>query len=201
MSTKIIVVEAVEPTCQKTGLTEGMKCTLCGTMVVPQAIAQKIDCIESDWTIDKEATKTEDGKRHKECSMCGKPMGEEIIPATGSIGLNYDIFTISNGLVFCSVGLSSSDDPDVVILSTYRGVPVNIIRVGAFRYCTSITSVRIPNSVNNINEEAFYGCTSLETIIFEGTVDEWNAISFGDDWKYGVPAKEVICSDGTVTLE
>ena len=35
---KIVVVEAVAPTCQKTGLTEGKKCTNCGTMVLPQSI-------------------------------------------------------------------------------------------------------------------------------------------------------------------
>jgi hypothetical protein len=29
---------------------------------------------------------------------------------------------------------------------------------------------------------------------------EWNAIEFDDDWNYGVPATEVICSDGVVSL-
>ena len=37
----------------------------------------------------------------------------------------------------------------------------------AFRNCTSLTRLRIPASVNEIEEEAFSGCTNLEEIVFE----------------------------------
>ena len=37
----------------------------------------------------------------------------------------------------------------------------------AFRNCTSLTRLRIPASVNEIEEEAFSGCTNLEEVVFE----------------------------------
>jgi hypothetical protein len=37
----------------------------------------------------------------------------------------------------------------------------------AFRNCISLTRLRIPASVNKIEEEAFSGCTNLEKVIFE----------------------------------
>jgi hypothetical protein len=37
----------------------------------------------------------------------------------------------------------------------------------AFRNCTSLTRLRIPASVNEIEEEAFSGCTNLEEVVFD----------------------------------
>ena len=39
-----------------------------------------------------------------------------------------------------------------------------VIAGGAFRYCSSLTSVTIPNSVTSIGEEAFDGCESLTSV-------------------------------------
>jgi hypothetical protein len=55
--------------------------------------------------------------------------------------------------------------------------------------------------VTYIGARAFYECSSLTSITFEGTVVEWNAISKSDSWNDQVPATEVICSDGTVSLK
>lgn len=38
---------------------------------------------ESDWIVDKAATETEEGARHKECTVCGKVLKTETIPANG----------------------------------------------------------------------------------------------------------------------
>ena len=37
-----------------------------------------------DWIIDRPATATQDGTRHKECTVCGYRMASETIPATGT---------------------------------------------------------------------------------------------------------------------
>ena len=65
---------------------------------------------------------------------------------------------------------------------------------------TDLTSIVIPDSVTHIGKEAFLGCTGLTSITFEGTVDKWKAVVKGTDWNINVPATEVICSDGTASL-
>ena len=71
---------------------------------------------------------------------------------------------------------------------------------GAFAGCTGLTSVTIPDSVTSIGSFAFSGCTGLTSITFNGTIAQWNAISNGYDWKLNVPATQVVCKDGTVSI-
>jgi hypothetical protein len=71
---------------------------------------------------------------------------------------------------------------------------------GAFEGCSSLTSVTIGNSVTSIGGYAFYYCSGLNSITYEGTQEQWNAVSKGNNWKYEVPATYVQCSDGQVEL-
>ena len=77
---------------------------------------------------------------------------------------------------------------------------VTSIDVAAFENCTGLTSVTIPDSVMSIGSFAFSGCTGLTSITFNGTIAQWNAISEGYDWKLNVPATQVVCKDGTVSI-
>lgn len=63
-----------------------------------------------------------------------------------------------------------------------------------------LTIITIPNSVVYIGESAFEDCTSLSKIVFEGTKAQWNDIAKANNWNLNVPATEVACTDGTVTL-
>ena len=97
---------------------------------------------------------------------------------------------------------NSKYQSSIVFPETYQGGTVVGIDNQAFwTHYTVLESVTIPKTVTMIGYQAFSGCTSLTTIKFEGTVEQWNAIEKGWDWNYRVPATEVICSDGTVTLE
>jgi len=69
-----------------------------------------------------------------------------------------------------------------------------------FAYCINLMSITIPNSVTKIGLGAFEECYSLASITFEGTIEQWNSISKGADWHNGVPATQVVCSDGVVEL-
>jgi len=52
---------------------------------------------------------------------------------------------------------------------------------GAFRNCTSLTSITIPNSVTEIERRAFYGCISLTSVTFQGTTNNfWYDVFHGD---------------------
>ena len=81
-------------------------------------------------------------------------------------------------------------------------IPDSVTNIGSFAFlsCTGLTSVTIGNSVTSIGYSAFRGCTGLTNIKFNGTIAQWNAIEKGSNWKYNAPATEVVCTDGTVSI-
>lgn len=159
--TKIAKVPAVEPDCQNTGLTEGMICNLCGTMVLPQTIIETIDCIEGEWIIDKEASKTEDGKRHTECTMCKQIIQEQILGG-GSQNLWFSL--LDDG-TYELRDIGTCKDTEIIIPSYHNGKQVTRIKVSAFQNNTKIVSVIIPSTVTSIGTHAFRGCTALTDVI------------------------------------
>ena len=70
-------------------------------------------------------------------------------------------FTTNNG----EVTITGYTGPGgaVIIPSTVNGYPVTIIGRSAFLYCSSVTNMTIPNTVNNIDDQAFTasGLTSI----------------------------------------
>ena len=74
-------------------------------------------------------------------------------------------------------------------------------------YCCSVygnmdlKTVVLPKTLTFIGEEAFMGCINLQTIIYEGTMEEWKLVELDRDWNHGVPAQYVQCSDGLVAIE
>ncbi len=59
---------------------------------------------------------------------------------------------------------------DLVILSEYDGVKVTSIGAYAFRGCTSLTSITIPDSVTSIGNGAFEYCRSLTSVTIPNSV-------------------------------
>ena len=81
-------------------------------------------------------------------------------------------------------------------------IPNSVTSIGAdsFVGCSSLTSIIIPGGVTLIDNHAFNNCSSLTSITFEGTIEQWNAITKGSNWNRNVPATYVQCSDGQVAL-
>ena len=72
------VFDVVSPTCTKQGYTE-YACTYCGTHF-NRTYVEPLGHEESEWIIDKEATYSSKGKRHKVCDRCGEITVSETIP-------------------------------------------------------------------------------------------------------------------------
>lgn len=67
-----------------------------------------------------------------------------------------------------SMAISSYDGGggEVVVDDSYYGMKVTVIDEGAFKDCSTITSVVLPDTVTEIREEAFAGCFSLRSVSF-----------------------------------
>ena len=76
-----------------------------------------------------------------------------------SVGLKYLEYDLSY-----LVSIGECTDTDIIIPHMYNNLPVTTINYNAFKDCTSLTSVKIPDSVTSIGAYAFYNCTSLTSI-------------------------------------
>ena len=84
----------------------------------------------------------------------------------GTAGLTYELS--SDGESYYVSAYSGSDTEVIIPSTTYEGLPVTGIKASAFVNKSSITKVVMPESVTTIGKEAFYQCTSLETVIMPG---------------------------------
>ena len=84
---------------------------------------------------------------------------------------------------------------------TSVAVPQSVTYIGesAFFFCNDLTSAMIPSSVTTIGGNAFYFCSKLNSIDYNGTVSQWNAIEKGEDWDLGTDDYVVHCTDGEIS--
>ena len=109
-----------------------------------------------------------------------------------------------NGLVYAGkVAYEYKGDMQIITSITSIVLKEGTLGIAdsAFYGCSGLKSVTIPDSVKSIGSYAFYGCKGLKSIKFNGTTEQWNAISKGNGWKYNAPSDcKVICTDGTISI-
>ena len=54
---------------------------------------------------------------------------------------------------------------------------VTKIAANAFRYCTALRTITLPAALTSVGNGAFTGCSALESVFYDGTEEQWNAIS------------------------
>lgn len=170
---------ATESTCTEAGLTQGVKCTLCGETVVAQETLPLKDHVSSDWIIDEDATTEKEGLKHIECLICGTTTLQSIIPMRlpESMGLEYTLNSDKNS--YSVTGIGTCTDTRIVIPETYDGKPVTVLAKEAFYGNSSIKSVYISDSITTIENIAISKCSSLEYIWIGASVNTLGENLFG----------------------
>ena len=76
-------------------------------------------------------------------------------------------------------------------------IPNNVVSIGygAFNKSKNLHTITIPVSVKSMDAYAFYSCKSLSTIIYEGTVEQWQQIVKHKKWSKGIGSFVVECVD------
>ena len=159
------------------------------------------------WVVDKEATETAEGAKHKECTVCKKVLETAKIPATGNththsgvyVGMTYtagnliyqitsiDTATVGQSKVIGVVAakknkITKVTIPDRADCKEYR---LNVTTIGnnAFAGCKALEKLTIGNKVTVIGKNAFKDCSKLETVVIGKAVKTINSKAFIGDNK------------------
>ncbi|MBP3592269.1 MAG: leucine-rich repeat domain-containing protein [Clostridia bacterium] len=97
----------------------------------------------------------------------GNSSGEGAPEKTPTEGVIYEL---SDDSTYAIVSGYEGASTDVIIASTYQGVPVTEIGYRAFKDRTQLASIHIPDSVTCINTSAFQNCTALTSINIPSSV-------------------------------
>lgn len=126
--------EAVEPTCQKTGLTEGSHCSRCKAILVAQKTVSTVEHMYVDGS----------------CKWC------DLATLTFKVDKMNKFATCTGFFGFFA--------RRVVIPDEYEGYPVKVIGENAFSGCYEMYSLEIGSNVETIEEGAFAACHHLAEI-------------------------------------
>ncbi len=97
----------------------------------------------------------------------------------------YIVTSAENKTVEVTQSDNHSYSGDIVIPPsvTYMGITYTVTKIGdnAFRECTALTSVTIPDGVTSIGGNAFEGCTNLTTVAMPDNIITFNGFfTFGE---------------------
>lgn len=162
---------------------------------------EKSNCAEhtfGDWIVDEDATFTQEGSKHRKCSVCYHYQ-YETVPILSSEGLSFTLN--EDGESYSFSGLGTCTDNIIYIPSMYEGKPVTEIAKGPYSVDNnqaeaSVKRIIMPNTITKINKYAFKAYTNLEHVTFSN-----NLSSIGEDaFSSGSKFKSLILPGSLISI-
>lgn len=102
---------------------------------------------------------------------------------------NCLIHVAQKTVILCCKNSTIPFDYDVTTIGSY-----------AFSGCSGMKSVSIPVNIKTIESHAFYNCNELQSILYNGSEQQWNEISKDTDWLVNTNISSIICNDSIIEL-
>lgn len=153
-------------------------------------------------------TETKTGKIRYICSYC-KNTGYNTIPMV----VPTETLEYINNEDNLSVTLKGHnletfiDESSYIIPSVYNDLPVtkieNLFYVRAFitLHHVEIDFLYIPRSIKSFGANCFNDIRRINLFVYEGTLEEWNAIEKGENWDTGLYNQKLYCRDETIWIK
>ncbi len=164
------VIPGYPATLTEPGLTDGMKCSVCGEILVAQEEIPALTEISGTcgenltWTLTNEGVLTISGE-----------------------GAMYNFTVIVDLLPLHTVPMNEETTQpapwsDYTILIAKVVVEDGVTSIGdnAFAACENLAEIEIPETVTTIGDNVFTGCEALETVTYTGTEEQWAEITRGE---------------------
>ena len=157
-----VIDKAVAPTCTEAGATEGKHCSTCSTVFVAQEV------------LEAKGHKNDDN--NSICDNCDHlfpglyDSNDKLLASWDELANRYYMDVECNYDFYTSRNYNTSP---YYVLTNNKGLEnakklvigeIKTIGNYAFFWCSSLTSINIPDSVTSIGEYAFSGCSSLTSI-------------------------------------
>lgn len=205
-------VPATKATCLTDGNTEFWVCSDCGKYFADAKAREELE--ESDWLLPATGHSYSekwsfDETYHWHASACehmaltaDKAEHNFIDGVCSECGYSQ---TYSQGIIFSWInqsyvvtGLESWATPTTLVIpSTYNELPVTAIWDNAFAENTDIEEVVIPDSIEQINSEAFSGCVNLRKVHLQSGLVKIRSSAFADC----LSLTEIVIPDSVISID
>ena len=119
------------------------------------------------------------------------------------VDMDNPMFSSIDGDLYSNIGTIlvnyACGKPDISFSIPYG---VTQIGKGSFSGCLNLHIIFVPKSVKYIGDVLFYASPNIETLYYDGTVDDWENITKMPDWNKNTESIfTIICTDGTIAMD
>ena len=153
------IIKGYTATCESTGLTDGVKCSICNIIITEQT------------TIPANGHTANDG----ECTVCGDKVAG-LYDANGALLCTWEDSGIDVAKDYSGINYqTNTTSPYYVTTNNYPEtkkvvIPDDIDLIGdyAFYQCKNLTNIVLPDNEMSIGDSAFWNCVSANITITKG---------------------------------